>query len=136
MVFSTMHDPTTDPSEMDRTVLKAAPYPHPALQFAYPLPYGAIIHEGGVQFVVFSRSATAMRLLLYSRADDPEPAEVIPFDRETDRWGDVWSIYVPGISSAANASTDGRGSSILMRGPWRADSCPRPTASSVRRNAS
>ena len=99
MVFSTMHDPTTGPSEMDRTVLKAVPYPHPALQFAYPLPYGAIIHEGGVQFVVFSRSATAMRLLLYNRADDPEPAEVIPFDRDTDRWGDVWSIYIPGVSA-------------------------------------
>ena len=28
----------------------------PSLKFIHPLPYGAILHEGGVQFVVFSRS--------------------------------------------------------------------------------
>jgi isoamylase len=72
-------------------------HPHPELQFTHQLPYGAILHDRGVQFVVFSRSATAMRLLLYDRVQDMEPAEVIEFDRETDRWGDVWSIFVPGI---------------------------------------
>ena len=35
------------------------------MQFRYPLPYGAILQEDGVQFVVYSRSATAMRVLLY-----------------------------------------------------------------------
>ena len=46
-----------------------------ALRFTHPLPYGAIVHDGGVQFVVFSRRATAMRVLLYKRPDDPEPTE-------------------------------------------------------------
>ena len=46
---------------------------HPTLQFTHMLPYGAILHENGVQFVVYSRSATAMRLLLYDNVDDPEP---------------------------------------------------------------
>ena len=73
------------------------PATHPALQFAYPLPYGAIVHDGGVQFVVFSRSASAMRLLLYTRVSDRDPVDVIPFDRDTDRWGDIWSAFVPGI---------------------------------------
>ncbi len=82
---------------MDRSVLKPVAHPHAGLQFAYPLPYGAILHDGGVQFVVFSRSATAMRLLLYDRLDNRHPTEVIAFDPETDRWGDVWSIYVPGV---------------------------------------
>ena len=40
-------------------------HPHPELQFTHLLPYGALIHDRGVQFVVFSRNATAMRLLLY-----------------------------------------------------------------------
>ena len=75
------------------------PATHPALQFSYPLPYGAILHEGGVQFVVFSRSATAMRLLLYKRVSDYEPYRVIPFDREKDRWGDIWSVFVPGLKA-------------------------------------
>src|SRR5438309_540245 len=55
----------TKPSPVDGNVLKAILHPHPALQFNYPLPYGAIVHDGGVQFVVFSRSATAMRLVIY-----------------------------------------------------------------------
>ena len=53
--------------DIEPTVYQSATHNHPALQFSHPLPYGAILHEGGVQFVVFSRSATAMRLLLYDR---------------------------------------------------------------------
>ncbi|OHB78804.1 MAG: glycogen debranching enzyme GlgX [Planctomycetes bacterium RBG_16_64_12] len=69
----------------------------PSLKFTHPLPYGAIIRESGVQFVVFSRSATAMRVLLYKQVDDREPSEIIPFDRDLNRWGDVWSVFVPGM---------------------------------------
>jgi isoamylase len=72
---------------------------HPKLQFNHILPYGAIIHEQGVQFVVFSRNATEMRLLLYDDVDDLEPAEVLVFSPLNDRWGDIWSIFVPGIGA-------------------------------------
>jgi isoamylase len=72
---------------------------HPALQFSHPLPYGAILHDNGVQFVVFSRSATAMRVLLYDKVSDREPSEIIVFNRETDRWGDIWSVFVPGLAA-------------------------------------
>ena len=75
------------------------PSTHPALQFNYPLPYGAILHEAGVRFMVFSRNATEMRLLLYDKVSDREPVRVIEFDRETDRWGDIWSLFVPGIGA-------------------------------------
>src|SRR5687767_3165574 len=70
---------------------------HPTLQFTHMLPYGAILHENGVQFVVFSRSAKAMRLLLYERAEDPEPEEIIEYSPQNDRWGDIWSVFVPGV---------------------------------------
>jgi glycogen operon protein len=73
-------------------------HPHPELQFTHILPYGALIHDGGVQFNIFSRSATAMRLLLYTDVSDREPVEIIEFEPETDRWGDVWSIFVPGLN--------------------------------------
>jgi glycogen operon protein len=72
---------------------------HPTLQFSHPLPYGAIIHDGGVQFVVFSRSATSMRVLLYDNVNDREPSEIIAFDRDADRWGDIWSVFIPGLSA-------------------------------------
>src|SRR5205807_7548335 len=52
-----------------------------------------------VQFVVYSRSATAMRLLLYGDVDDAEPEEIIEYNPRNDRWGDIWSIFVPGTSA-------------------------------------
>ncbi|MEM9413535.1 MAG: alpha-amylase family glycosyl hydrolase, partial [Planctomycetota bacterium] len=67
------------------------------LQFNHMLPYGAVVHENGVQFVVFSRNATAMRLLLYSDAADREPSEIIEFDSTANRWGDIWSLFVPDL---------------------------------------
>lgn len=75
--------------------------PCPDLQFAYALPFGATPSSSGTQFSVFSRSATEMRLLLYNKVNDREPAEIIAFDRDTDRWGDVWSLQVPGLDAGA-----------------------------------
>ena len=74
-------------------------HPRPELQFTHIYPYGALLHDHGVQFVVFSRSATTMRLLLYNRVEDSDPAEIITFDADTDRWGDIWSVFVPGIGT-------------------------------------
>jgi isoamylase len=72
---------------------------HAALKFTHPLPYGAIVHDGGVQFVVFSRNATALRVLLYDAVDDREPTDIIEFDPDLNRWGHVWSVFVPGTSA-------------------------------------
>ncbi|HUT09509.1 MAG TPA: glycogen debranching protein GlgX [Thermoguttaceae bacterium] len=73
--------------------------PRPSvLRFDHPLPYGALVHDGGVQFVVFSRRAYAMRVLLYNKTSNPEPAEIIDFDPDLNRWGDIWSIFVPGVA--------------------------------------
>ncbi|TWU46742.1 glycogen debranching protein GlgX [Rubripirellula reticaptiva] len=85
--------------------------PCPSLQFAYSPPFGATIQDTGVQFSVFSRSATAMRLLLYNNVNDREPAEVIDFDRNTDRWGDVWSLHVPNLA-------EGQLYHFQASGPW------------------
>ncbi|HEV3341321.1 MAG TPA: glycogen debranching protein GlgX [Pirellulales bacterium] len=73
--------------------------PLSAGQFTQPLPYGANLREGGTQFSVFSRSATAMRVLLYDRVTDLEPEHVVHFHPELDRWGDIWSALVPGIGA-------------------------------------
>jgi isoamylase len=67
----------------------------PTVQFNYPLPYGAVLRDGGVQFVVFSKSATAMRVLLYHRTSDRDPYRIVEFNPEADRWGDIWSVFVP-----------------------------------------
>ena len=70
----------------------------PGLQFSHPLPYGALLRGNGVQFVVYSHSAKALRVLLYDGVADTEPAEVISLDPAVDRWGDIWSILVPGVA--------------------------------------
>ena len=69
------------------------------MQFRYPLPYGAILQEEGVQFSVYSHSATAMRVLLYRRVGDREPYRIAEFNPSTDRWGDIWSLFVPGLKA-------------------------------------
>ncbi len=86
-------------------------HPCPPLQFSYHTPFGATVNENGVQFSVFSRSATAMRLLLYNSVSDREPSEIIEFDRDTDRWGDVWSVNVPGVDA-------GQLYHFQASGPW------------------
>ena len=91
---------------------------HPTLQFTHMLPYGAILHENGVQFVVYSRSATAMRLLLYEKVDDAEPEEIIEFNPSNDRWGDIWSIFVPGVSAGQLYHFQADGPRDPERGQW------------------
>ena len=89
-------------------------HPHPELQFSHVLPYGALIHDHGVQFVAFSRSAKSMRLLLYNDVEDTEPAEIIRFDSETNRWGDIWSLFIPGLG-------DGQLYHLQASGPYDPD---------------
>ena len=80
-------------------MLEIMQHTHPKLQFTHSLPYGAVMDEAGVQFVVFSRNATEMRLYLYDDVNDLEPAHIINFDPDQNRWGDIWSIYIPGIKA-------------------------------------
>src|SRR5688500_9276075 len=72
---------------------------HPGMHSTHPLAYGAILRDGGVQFVTFSRSATAVRVLLYDLVTDRDPVEIIQLDSDNDRWGDIWSAFVPGIGA-------------------------------------
>ncbi|MDO4583830.1 MAG: glycogen debranching protein GlgX [Planctomycetia bacterium] len=69
--------------------------------FDYRLPFGAIPDEKGVQFQLFSRSATSVRLLLYRDVEDVEPTETIQLYAETNRWGDIWSLFVPYLKPGA-----------------------------------
>ncbi len=74
---------------------------HRSLHYSHPLPYGAIVLDRGVQFVIFSRSATSVRVLLYDHVDDREPADVLHLDPQHDRWGDIWSLWAPDLGPGA-----------------------------------
>ncbi len=73
--------------------------PPPVMRFTRSLPFGAILHDNGVQFVVVSRLARSMKLLLYDKVSDLEPSEVVHFNREENRWGHVWSLFVKGLKA-------------------------------------
>lgn len=62
-----------------------------------PLPLGASVAEGGVNFSVFSRNATKVFLEFYSASEDSEPYAQIEFSPSENRTGDIWHAFVPGI---------------------------------------
>jgi glycogen operon protein len=62
-------------------------------------PLGATVVDGGVNFCVFSRHASAIELLLFDGAGDAEPAHVIRLDAPRHRTYHYWHAFVPGLRS-------------------------------------
>jgi len=60
-------------------------------------PLGACVVPGGVNFSVYSRSASAIDLLLFDRDDDSRPSRVIPIDPVENRTYHYWHVFVPGL---------------------------------------
>jgi isoamylase len=76
-----------------------APFEEGELRAGDPLPWGAHQRGDGVNFAVFSRHATRIRLELYQNPDDRSPAKIIDLDPVHHRTGDVWHVWVRGIPS-------------------------------------
>ncbi|MDH4358497.1 MAG: glycogen debranching protein GlgX [Candidatus Berkelbacteria bacterium] len=66
-----------------------------------PHPLGATPDENGVNFSVFSEHASSVELLLFSRHDDPEPAQVFVLDPKKNNSFHFWHIYVKGLKLGA-----------------------------------
>ncbi len=62
-----------------------------------PLPFGTWEVGGGVNFSIFSRNASRVRLEFYDHPEDAAPARVIDLDSARNRTGDVWHVWVEGI---------------------------------------
>ncbi len=62
-----------------------------------PYPLGARVVDGGVQFAVFSRHATAVTLCLFDEPRQAAPSRRIELDHATNRTGDVWHVWVEAI---------------------------------------
>jgi len=76
----------------------AAPSEVGEVQAGNPLPIGGAHQQGrGVNFVLFSRHATGVRLEFYQNSDDSSPSRIIDFDPVRHRTGDVWHVWVRGI---------------------------------------
>jgi isoamylase len=62
-----------------------------------PLPFGATVLRGGINFSVFSKHATSVTLILYFPGET-EPLVEFPFDPHLNRTGDVWHAFLFGLN--------------------------------------
>ncbi|HUK36045.1 MAG TPA: glycogen debranching protein GlgX [Vicinamibacterales bacterium] len=62
-----------------------------------PLPLGAHFRGDGVNFALFSRHATGVRLDLFDRLDADAPARTIILDAVRNKTGDIWHVWLEGI---------------------------------------
>src|SRR5262245_49883063 len=60
-------------------------------------PLGASVTDGGVNFSLFSRTASGIELLFFDREDDAAPSRTIRIDPLTNRTYHYWHTFVPGV---------------------------------------
>ena len=70
---------------------------NPVGKAGHSSPLGATVVDGGVNFSLFSRSATGVELLLFDRDDDARPARVLRLDPVANRTYHYWHVCVPGV---------------------------------------
>jgi isoamylase len=62
-----------------------------------PSPLGATVLDGGVNFSLFSRTATGVELLFFDREDDGKPSRAVTLDPMTNRTYHYWHAFEPGV---------------------------------------
>ena len=62
-----------------------------------PSPLGTEVTEQGVNFSLFSRTASGVELSLFDREDDAQPARTITLDPVANRSYHYWHVFVPGV---------------------------------------
>jgi glycogen operon protein len=68
-----------------------------AVRSGVPLPLGAQPRGDGVNFALFSRHATGVRLDLFARLEDAVPSRSIILDAARNKTGDIWHVWLAGI---------------------------------------
>ena len=85
------------PSERPLTDYAVEVSEHDEVRRGVPLPLGPHETEGGVNFALFSRHASRVRLELFDQPSDTIPARVIELNPAGNRTGDVWHVWIEGI---------------------------------------
>lgn len=62
-------------------------------------PLGATVYPNGVNFCIFSKSATALELLLFDTPDAPAPSLVISLEPQKNKTFHYWHVFVPGLAA-------------------------------------
>ena len=74
-------------------------------------PLGATVLPGGVNLCVYSRHAAGMEILLFYGPEDLVPIRRIRLDPRTNRTGEYWHAFLPGIEA-------GQLYAFAAHGPW------------------
>jgi isoamylase len=69
----------------------------PVVSIGRSCPLGATVTHGGVNFSLYSRNASGVELLLFHRADDHAPSQVIRFEPVENRTYHHWHAFVSGV---------------------------------------
>jgi len=80
-------------TEADSTVPKGSV--SPGLSF----PLGATVYPAGVNFSLYSRSASGVELVFFDRDDDPKPSRLVTLDPAKNRTYPYWHVFVPGVKT-------------------------------------
>jgi isoamylase len=70
---------------------------HPTPGTSYPL--GATVVDGGVNFVVYTKSAASVTLLLFDDVASGTPTHHFTLNPDTNRTYHYWHIFIPGIGA-------------------------------------
>ncbi len=67
----------------------------------YPVEYGAILMNGGVNFSIYSRDASKVTLCLFDSEYAKSPCAEINLDEKINKTGDIWHIFVENLKEGA-----------------------------------
>jgi isoamylase len=68
-----------------------------AVRSGVPFPLGAQVRGDGVNFALFSRHATGVRLDLFDHPEDATPGRTFILDATRNKTGDIWHVWLEGI---------------------------------------
>ncbi|HVA65256.1 MAG TPA: hypothetical protein VNF74_16155 [Terriglobales bacterium] len=82
------------------------------------MPWGAHARGPGVNFSIFCRAATGMRLEFFQRPEDGSASWGLDLDPDRHRTGDVWHVWVSGVESGQLYGYRARGPYQPAQGFW------------------
>ena len=71
------------------------------IQSGMPIGLGAVLINDGVNFSIYSKDATSVKLCLFSSDKSSEPSQIIELNPEENKTGDIWHVFVQGLSEGA-----------------------------------
>jgi glycogen operon protein len=86
-------------SATQHAVLQPRPASNEAVENGRSYPLGATLVGGGVNFSIYSRTASALELLLFDEVSDGTPSRVISIDPAFNRTYHYWHVFVPGVQA-------------------------------------